>query len=193
MPLWSVLMTSSRTVSVLVLLTASIVAGTVMLVSGALRGSGADTLLTFGGTLIVAGIAGVVTIVTTRTWAEERQREADARRAERDAKHLDQRTHVYAEALEGMIGSFDGHRENAPHNRAIIALWASPEALASYTRWTELNNATVDRGGQLDLDQQREAHELVEAVAIAFRHDLGLTQELPRGAIYSMIFRSTRD
>lgn len=81
-------------------------------------------------TLIVAGIAGTVTIRSVVTWSEQRGRDAAAGQY----RH---REEVYGKILKNMMKSFAGQKAGSDAEaklRALATLWAAPATLEALAR-----------------------------------------------------------
>lgn len=148
-----------------------IIAGTIVLALGLIMtwstGWGV-ALVAPGATLLVAGIAGMVTTKSVVTWSEQRERDAAAG----EYRH---REEVYGKILENIMHSFLGQggpelKEEAL-NRVLATLWAAPETVEALARWREDIHPTILRGGQVGEDQDKVMARFA-ALVCAMRGDL---------------------
>lgn len=148
-----------------------VLAGTAVLFLGLIMtwttGWGA-ALVAPGATLVIAGIAGMVTTKSVVTWSEQRERDAAAGQY----RH---REEVYGKILENMVKAFvpggnpDIHADAAL--RALASLWAGPETVEALARWREEIRPAVKRGGVIGDDREKIMARYA-AVVVAMRADL---------------------
>lgn len=127
------------------------------------------SLISPGGTLAAAGVAGLVATRSVVTWSQQRQRDSESA----EYRH---REEVYGEVIDQMTAVFLGGVDLVKDSktRAKAGLWADPATIEALARWRETIHPIGQRGGEVG--------ELKEPVMTAYYNVvLAMRRELSAG------------
>lgn len=130
-----------------------------------------------GVALGAVGLTSAIALLTSATFTQQRKQATEALLRE-------QRAAAYRDILAGMIRSFMDVKTDVAHERATVAMWASPSSIEVFERWFTYASGT---NGDIPEIEKPHMYSLLGDCIVQMRRDLGLETDLSSSGQHSLM------